>query len=593
MKGSAPRQWHVRLAVSAVLLSIGVTAAQAQPGPIGPLVSMLDYTFDRAWGGPYLALKSAADVALAKDGTVYLLDADASMVHLYSADATYLRSIGGPGAAAGQLRDPMGMIWGPDGDLFVADTGNNRIQRFHPDGTFVAQYGEVGAEMEQLRGPAAVAVGPDGTFYVLEVGNQRVQKLNANWQFQGYLLNHGEMYRPSDLKLLADGSLVVAAQAIAQRGGCLLVRANGEVAPLGFEAFHFGLGADGKTLHYSHRGVLYTYADGRSTPFFDFRGMVASGVPARRLEDKNMLFAGTYGDAAGCLFACANNRQNKLAGIVKLSREAKQLVSFDDGQNAPGHFKAPASIAHLPAGGFAVADPRNGRVTLFAADGARSGLLTGAKDGDFEAPKAVAALPSGDLVVIDRGVAMVLAPDGRRIRLLPGQYADMVAVDGVGRIHLVEKITCQIQVFDAVGTLKAAYGGRGYADGLFVPGVTAIAVDKDGFVYVTDKPDARSRIQKFDPAGKFVGRFPVHYDTANRPQSAELLATSSTGDLLVTDGTEKAVYVMDPDFGVRAVIKPELPADQGLMAVAGDAKGGVLVGVSDGRVLRYVPKAGR
>lgn len=590
MRGLAPRPWTVRLAVSAALCIIGVAATQAQ-GPVGPLASMVNYTFDRVWGGPYLTLKSAADVVLAKDGTVYLLDADASMVHVYGPDATYLRSFGEPGSAAGQLRDPLGMVWGPNGDLYVADTGNDRIQRFHPDGTFVAQYGEAGVEMEQLRGPAAVAVAPDGTFYVLETGNQRVQKLNAQWQFQSFLLNHGEMVRPSDLKLLADGSLVVAGGQQGQRGGCLLMRANGEVSQLGFEAFRLGLDADGKTLHYSLRGVLHTYANGRSTPFYDFRGLVASG--ARRLEDKTMMFVGSCGDASGCLFACANNRQNKSAGIVKLSREGKRLAIFDDGQNAPGHFRAPASITPLPAGGFAVADPRNGRVTLFAADGARAGLLTGSKDGDFEAPKAVAALPSGDLVVIDRSVAMVLAPDGRRRRLMPGQYADTVAVDGAGRIYLVEKSSCQIQVFDSDGTLKTSWGGRGYADGLFVPGVTAIAVDKQGFAYVTDQPDARSRIQKFDPAGKFIARFPAHYDTANRPQSAELLATSGTGALLVTDSKEKAVYVMTADFAVRAVITPELSRDENLMAIAGDGQGGVLIGVSGGRVVRYIPKAGR
>ncbi len=98
-------------------------------------------------------------------------------------DATYdggLSGDGGPANAA-KLRSPRDVAVGKDGTVFIADTGNHCVRRVKPDGVIDTVAGICGkAGRDAAGGPAAatrldrpygVAVGPDGNLYIADTYN--------------------------------------------------------------------------------------------------------------------------------------------------------------------------------------------------------------------------------------------------------------------------------------------------------------------------------------------------------------------------------------------------------------------------------------
>jgi hypothetical protein len=78
------------------------------------------------------------NIAIAPNGDVYVGDGYGSyFVNQYTSKGEYIRTFGGRGTEAGQLREPHG-IWvderGPAPVLVVADRRNNRLQRFTLEG---------------------------------------------------------------------------------------------------------------------------------------------------------------------------------------------------------------------------------------------------------------------------------------------------------------------------------------------------------------------------------------------------------------------------------------------------------------------------
>jgi hypothetical protein len=91
-------------------------------------------------GGPDAAPKpyNPTNIAIAPNGDLYVGDGYGSYyVNQYTRNGEYIRTFGGRGTEAGQLREPHG-IWvdtrGAAPILVVADRRNNRLQRFTLDG---------------------------------------------------------------------------------------------------------------------------------------------------------------------------------------------------------------------------------------------------------------------------------------------------------------------------------------------------------------------------------------------------------------------------------------------------------------------------
>ena len=120
-----------------------------------------------------------------------------------------LGSFGSQGSGSGQFQSPIGVaVDQASGDVYVADSGNARVQKFSGTGAFIAawgygvtdgtaesqvctttcQAGIPGAGAGQFQNPTSIAVdssgGPSaGDVYVGDSGNQVVLKFDTNGNF--------------------------------------------------------------------------------------------------------------------------------------------------------------------------------------------------------------------------------------------------------------------------------------------------------------------------------------------------------------------------------------------------------------------------
>lgn len=92
-------------------------------------------------GSPELTFGEIADVELAPDGALFVLDSQASEIRSFRRDGTHLMTFGRTGEGPGELSSPGGMTFGPDGNLWVLNVGNARYTVFDPgSGSLVAEH---------------------------------------------------------------------------------------------------------------------------------------------------------------------------------------------------------------------------------------------------------------------------------------------------------------------------------------------------------------------------------------------------------------------------------------------------------------------
>jgi predicted CXXCH cytochrome family protein len=205
-------------------------------------------------GPPDSPFNMPSDIAVAPDGTVFVLDGVNHRVVVYNAEGQLRFQFGSPGSGFGQLDYPLGMAAGPEGDLYVADSGNHRVQVFTaegkpveviplpaaandspPDPTGVAvdsirgrlyladndnhriavydladrrfdvAWGGPGQGQRQLRFPFLMALSAEGYLFVVESINTRVQVLNPEGKFVAFIggwgIEPGQLFRPKGVAL--------------------------------------------------------------------------------------------------------------------------------------------------------------------------------------------------------------------------------------------------------------------------------------------------------------------------------------------------------------------------------------------------------
>jgi outer membrane protein assembly factor BamB len=103
-------------------------------------------------------------VAFAADGSFYVLDPGARRVLIFSADRTYVGSVGGRGRGPGQFVAPISIAVDLAGNVAVLDPGRGDIQSFAPDGTLLTT-----APLQSTYQPvSSMVIDGDGNFIVLE-----------------------------------------------------------------------------------------------------------------------------------------------------------------------------------------------------------------------------------------------------------------------------------------------------------------------------------------------------------------------------------------------------------------------------------------
>ena len=222
---SAGLHFYIRKDVVSLIWNYGTVPAAAAP-EVDPYASkVITLTPDRFFGQGGTGdgqFNGPRGIAMAPDGSIYVVDSGNNRVQHFSAEGQYLNSWGTFAsvdqgeAPGGTFNQPFGIAIGPDGSVYVADTWNYRIQKFTADGRFITMWGVSGqAETpDAFWGPRGLAVDQAGHVYVSDTGNKRIAVFDANGQFLTqfgtYGMNAGELDEPVGLAIGSNGNVFVA-----------------------------------------------------------------------------------------------------------------------------------------------------------------------------------------------------------------------------------------------------------------------------------------------------------------------------------------------------------------------------------------------
>lgn len=110
--------------------------------PVHPGVATLveELSIGVADGAEEYMLGDVADLVLARDGSIYVLDRQVPAVRHYDAQGKFLRTIGRSGQGPGEFRSASGLALTKDGRLLLWDTGNWRINVYSANGDVLPQW---------------------------------------------------------------------------------------------------------------------------------------------------------------------------------------------------------------------------------------------------------------------------------------------------------------------------------------------------------------------------------------------------------------------------------------------------------------------
>lgn len=136
-EGAAPSGLHVvRDTVGDTVVVRTVTGSVwGAPATLVPEVSI-----GKTEGDPHYLFGAVASVAVAADGTIYVLDSQATEVRAFDPAGTWVRTLGRRGGGPGELKQPEALAVLSDGRIVVRDPGNARLQVYRPDGSPVAEW---------------------------------------------------------------------------------------------------------------------------------------------------------------------------------------------------------------------------------------------------------------------------------------------------------------------------------------------------------------------------------------------------------------------------------------------------------------------
>ncbi len=92
-------------------------------------------------GNPEYQFGQIGFIAVDSHGRLFVIDAQAQHVRVFSSDGQYEQTIGRPGSGPGELGpQAISLYMGPGDTLLIPDLGNQRVNRYAPDGSSIGSF---------------------------------------------------------------------------------------------------------------------------------------------------------------------------------------------------------------------------------------------------------------------------------------------------------------------------------------------------------------------------------------------------------------------------------------------------------------------
>jgi len=167
-------------------------------------------------------LDAPRGIDISPDGTIFIADTGNNRIQQFSKTGELLNTWGSYAsilegeAPGGTFSQPWDVAVGKDGSVYVADTFNHRIQKFNSIGRFIKSWGVFaqGDRPETIWGPRGIAISPEGNVLVTDTGNKRVvvfdKDLNYLTQFGGAGFEPGQFDEPVGIAIDDLGKVYIA-----------------------------------------------------------------------------------------------------------------------------------------------------------------------------------------------------------------------------------------------------------------------------------------------------------------------------------------------------------------------------------------------
>jgi len=153
---------------------------------------------------------------------LYVVDTQQDQVLVYDADTLKpLRKIGTAGkkhtlTTPGDFSLPTDVAVDKDGNIYVTDTLNWRVEIFDADGKFISQFGKHCDAIGCFKRPKGIAVDSDGHIWVVDTGMSLVQAYNRDGELLGYVggpgRNLGQFNDPMGIAIDQNNRMFVSEQ---------------------------------------------------------------------------------------------------------------------------------------------------------------------------------------------------------------------------------------------------------------------------------------------------------------------------------------------------------------------------------------------
>jgi len=489
-------------------------------------------------GGPAASASLSSPWAIAVDTSerIYIADPENHSVRRIDPVTGIIEKVAGSGnwgysgdggpATQATFKFPSGIALDTVGSLYVADTWNHRVRRVDPWTGWIETFtgsdgsgysGDEGAASEAaLNTPRGIAVDARGSVYVSDTRNERVRRIGAatgiittvagsgssGYSGDGEAGTTAQLARPAGLAVDATGNLYIAD------------RSNHRVRRIDSET-----------------GTITTIA-GSGLPALSWNG--GSADEAQMDAPASLAL-----DSAGNVVFIDSNRVWKLnaAGLIeKLAGTGMSGDLGDGGPSSEASFAYPQGIAVDAVGNVYVADTWHHRVRrIDAATGVIETIAGTGEDGD-----------SGDGGLASD--ARLSRPEGVAVDAAGNVF---VADTNNGRIRRIDSSTGAIETF--AGTSS---GGKWVSGGLAsetqLRSPSAVAVDGEGNVYLTDRSD--NRVLRVDALTRLTKAVLV-------VEQPDAVALDEKGNVFV--GAMQRILMVRPEGGTTLVAGTGSPGFSG------------------------------